>query len=459
MATQKMRLGSFLFDPDTLTLLRSGETVRASRKTMELLAVLARAEGAVVPKETLRDTLWPEGFIEDGNLTQQVYLLRHVLACDARVRIETSPRRGYRLVIPPDEGSLTRFVFRPSSWAARWAAVAAAIFILASSAGAALHTTRAALPVEAERVYQLGRLEWERRDTASLKRAEDYFRETTRLAPSDARGYAGLAAVEVIRGDYSDDKAYIRAAFKRADGYVRAALARDWHNADAYDVLALIAEMEPHGKERAEGYFQRALALDPANAYAHIWRGIALVDQDRLEEARSELVLGERLDPISKTAARWLGSVEYDRRAFDAAAEQFRSVLVLDPRDTDAALSLAFIDEARGNYRGALLRLKRFGSVIPRESRTMLAARLVALLGRRDEARRQFAALRWSKHVDPLEVAATQLALGDRRAAAETLRRQPAEKRDYVNQRLKWDVRFDALRRLALETGTAGQVN
>jgi DNA-binding winged helix-turn-helix (wHTH) protein/Tfp pilus assembly protein PilF len=458
MAAPMLRLGSFRFDPTALTLQRAGKTVRASRKTMELLAVLARAEGSVVPKEALRDALWPEGFIEDGNLTQQVYLLRHALAADPGVRVETSPRRGYRLVAPPTE-SFARFGYRQSRWIPRWAAVAAAVFVLASNAGAALHMSRAALPIEAERAYQLGRLEWEHRDGASLKRAERFFNETVRLARGDARGYAGLALVEVIRGDYSDDKTYMRAAFRRADAYAHAALARDWHSADAYDVLALIAEMEPNGKTRADALFQRAVALDPTNAYAHIWRGIVMVDQDRLDEARREFILGERLDPISKTAARWLGSVEYDRRAFDAAAEQFRSALILDPRDTDAALSLAFIDEARGDYRGALMRLKRFGSVIPRESRAMVAARLIALLGRRDEARRQFAALRWSKHVDPLEIAATQLALGDRRAALETLRRQPAEKRDHVNKRLKWDVRFDALRRLALETDKAGRVN
>src|ERR1700681_1323782 len=100
MAEPALRLGTFRFDPSALTLERAGNTVRASRKTMELLAVLARTQGVVVPKEALRDALWPEGFIEDGNLTQQIYLLRHALAADPRVRIETAPRRGYRLIVP-----------------------------------------------------------------------------------------------------------------------------------------------------------------------------------------------------------------------------------------------------------------------------------------------------------------------------------------------------------------------
>jgi len=99
-------------------------------------------------------------------------------------------------------------------------------------------------------------------------------------------------------------------------------------------------------------------------------------------------------------------------------------------------------------------------SIIPRESRVMAGARLAALLGRREQARREFASLRLAhKHVDPVEVAATQLALGDDRGALNTLRRQPAEKRDYISQRLRLDVRFGALRRLALESGAADGVN
>jgi len=454
-------LGSFRFDPNALTLQRAGATVRVSRKTVELLAELARAEGAVVSKEALRAALWPEGFIEDGNLTQQVYLLRRALAADPRVVVETTPRRGYRLIVPPPERVVVADApVRRSGWVARWASVAAAVFALAGSAGAELHTARAPLPVAAERSYQLGRLQWERRDATSLKIAETYFRRTAQLAPGDARGYAGLAMVEVIRGNYSDDKAFARGAFGRADNFARAALARDWRNADAYAVLALVAEMQPSGKARAEQLFRRALAFDPFNAYAHIWLGIFLVNGDRLDEARAEFLAGEQLDPISKVAARWLGSVEYDRHAFDVAAEQYRSVLLLDPRDEEAALSLAFIDEARGDYRAALDRLQRFQSIIPRESRVTAGARLTALLGRRDQARREFASLRLThEHVDPVEIAATQLALGDGRGALRTLRRQPAEKRDYISQRLRLDVRFGALRRLALESGAAGTLN
>jgi len=451
-----LRLGSFRFDPNALTLQRRGTTVRVSRKTMELLGVLARAEGTVLSKEALRAALWPEGFIEDGNLTQQVYLLRHALAADPRVQIETAPRRGYRLIVPPPDAAFAgRELVRRSGWIVRWASLAAAVCALAGSAGAALHIARAPLPIAAERAYQLGRLQWERRDGASLKIAETYFRRTVQLAPSDARGYAGLAMVEVIRGNYSDDKAFARGAFGRADGFARAALARDWRNADGYSVLGLVAEMQADGKVRAERLFRRALAFDPLDSYAHIWLGICLVNQHRLDEARAEFIVGEQLDPISKIAARWLGSVEYDRRAFDVAAEQYRSVLLLDPRDEEAALSLAFIDEARGDYRAALERLRRFQSIISRESRVMAGARLAALLGRRAQARREFATLHLTrKHVDPVEIAATQLALGDDRAALNTLRRQPAEKRDYISQRLRLDVRFGALRRLALESGS-----
>ena len=115
-----LRIGSLSFDPVSLSLTRDGEFVRASRKSMELLALLTRDAGRVIPAAALREKLWPEGFVEDRNLSQQIYVLRHVLAGEDGVRIETIPRRGYRLVLPSTTADAVRSP-RVLRFATRWA--------------------------------------------------------------------------------------------------------------------------------------------------------------------------------------------------------------------------------------------------------------------------------------------------------------------------------------------------
>ncbi len=448
------RLGSFRFDPATLTLVRDGEVVRATRKAMELLALLAAAPGDVVPHSVLREALWPEDAVEERNLPQQVYVLRSVLAVDPSVWIENIPRRGYRLAVAAKPSTGPRIAVARLG---RWFAGAAALLMLASG-GIVVERSGAALPAAAARAYDLGWIQWERRDPASLRTAEKYFRQTVRLAPSNARGYAGLAAVEAIRGNLIEGPA-ARTEYARARTLARRALALDPRNADAFAVLGLLARLDENDMPGSESFFSRALAFDDENAYAHIWRGITLYDQGRIADALLEFEVGERLDPESKTAAHWLGFTNYDLHRFDAAAEQFRSALDLDPHDAESVLGLIQIDEARRDYASALERLRTPGLALPDDKRVTVIARLDALQGRRAEARRTFARLRAPRDVDPVELAATQLAVGDRLAALATLRRQPAAKRVEITRKLQSDVRFTALRRLALGRGSVLSFN
>src|SRR5262249_46429377 len=51
-------------------------------------------------KEQLIQTLWPDSFVEENNLTQQISQLRHALGngTGGRQYIETVPKLGYRFV-------------------------------------------------------------------------------------------------------------------------------------------------------------------------------------------------------------------------------------------------------------------------------------------------------------------------------------------------------------------------
>ena len=94
------RFGPFCLDARERVLLRDGRVVPLTGKALTTLLILVRNNGHLVKKSALMDQLWPEEFVEEGNLTQQIFILRRAMgAPDENSRyIETIPRRGYRFV-------------------------------------------------------------------------------------------------------------------------------------------------------------------------------------------------------------------------------------------------------------------------------------------------------------------------------------------------------------------------
>ena len=74
-----------------------GEPIALSRKTFDLLLYLVDHRDQVASKDELLQNLWPKQVVEEGNLNQQVFLLRKALSRHGPARIiETVPGRGYR---------------------------------------------------------------------------------------------------------------------------------------------------------------------------------------------------------------------------------------------------------------------------------------------------------------------------------------------------------------------------
>jgi DNA-binding winged helix-turn-helix (wHTH) protein/tetratricopeptide (TPR) repeat protein len=91
----------FRLDAAERVLLRDGREVPLTQKAFDVLLALVERSGRVVGKEELMQRVWPEQFVEDSNLTQNVYTLRKILAegGDDREYIQTVPRRGYRFTV------------------------------------------------------------------------------------------------------------------------------------------------------------------------------------------------------------------------------------------------------------------------------------------------------------------------------------------------------------------------
>src|SRR6266511_3419701 len=104
MSKQNKRVFEFRpFTIDTVNrqLLRDGEVVPLKAKAVDTLLLLIENHGDVVEKDDLMQALWPDSFVEEANLTQNIYTLRKALG--EGDYIETIPRRGYRFVAPVRE--------------------------------------------------------------------------------------------------------------------------------------------------------------------------------------------------------------------------------------------------------------------------------------------------------------------------------------------------------------------
>ena len=94
--------GPFQMDPDKQILLRGDDPVPVTPKAFETLLVLVRRSRDVVSKEELLKEVWPNSFVEESNLSQNIFLLRKALGDTAEQRqyIVTLPGRGYRFAAP-----------------------------------------------------------------------------------------------------------------------------------------------------------------------------------------------------------------------------------------------------------------------------------------------------------------------------------------------------------------------
>jgi len=92
--------GPFVLDTIQHALLREGNPVPLTPKTYDTLLVLVQNSGRMLSKDELMKALWPDSFVEESNLTQQVSMIRRALGespGDPRY-VVTVPSRGYRFV-------------------------------------------------------------------------------------------------------------------------------------------------------------------------------------------------------------------------------------------------------------------------------------------------------------------------------------------------------------------------
>jgi TolB-like protein/DNA-binding winged helix-turn-helix (wHTH) protein/Tfp pilus assembly protein PilF len=92
--------GPFVLDPGQRRLARDHVSVSVAPKGLDILIFLVQHQGEVVTKDDLIQNVWPNTFVEEANLSQNIFLLRKALGEKAQENryIATVPGRGYRFV-------------------------------------------------------------------------------------------------------------------------------------------------------------------------------------------------------------------------------------------------------------------------------------------------------------------------------------------------------------------------
>jgi TolB-like protein/DNA-binding winged helix-turn-helix (wHTH) protein/Tfp pilus assembly protein PilF len=101
---KNVRFGAFEVDLPAGQLRKHGMRLKLSEQPFQILALLLASPGEVVPRDLLRERLWPsDTFVDfDHGLNNAVMRLREALgdSSDHPRFIETLPRRGYRFIAP-----------------------------------------------------------------------------------------------------------------------------------------------------------------------------------------------------------------------------------------------------------------------------------------------------------------------------------------------------------------------
>lgn len=94
------RFGPFHADGGARLLLRDGQPVPLAPKAFDLLCYLLAHPHRLIGKDELLKAVWPRGFVEEGNLSHNIFLLRRALgeSPEEHRYIVTVPGRGYKFV-------------------------------------------------------------------------------------------------------------------------------------------------------------------------------------------------------------------------------------------------------------------------------------------------------------------------------------------------------------------------
>lgn len=299
---------------------------------------------------------------------------------------------------------------------------------------------------EAYSLYLRGRTLAKQRTREGLNQALALFGQAVALDPQLAAAHASLAETHLLLA--LDGLVPPRDVLAKATKEAQAALRLDDASAEAHGVYAMVRLYADWDWAGAEQEFRRALTLNPAQAVARCRFGYHyLRGRGRLVEALAEVRQALATDPLGPATVA-LADLLIDADQSKDAVEQCRKALAISATHPTAYLVQGAAYEDLGAFEEATASFETAVRLWPGLPAPLLeAARLQALTGRRQEARKILARSLSSdaRYVPPVRLARLQVALGENERALEVLERAYLE-RAVDLPLLRQDAGFEALR-------------
>jgi serine/threonine-protein kinase len=177
-------------------------------------------------------------------------------------------------------------------------------------------------------LYFQGRFFFEKRDSASFTKAQEYFRRAILIDSSYALAYAGLADAYSQQATFGFASAARN--YPRAKDYAGRALAHDSTLEEVHTSLGFIALFYEWDWPTAGREFQTALRLNERYPPAHLFRAWYFLATDSVDAAISEGRRAVDLDPFSSlNNTRLVGFLFFGRR-YREALDQGRKTFERD---------------------------------------------------------------------------------------------------------------------------------
>jgi DNA-binding winged helix-turn-helix (wHTH) protein/tetratricopeptide (TPR) repeat protein len=278
-------LGPVKVSPPTRQILIDDTPHTVEPRVMQLLVVLARAEGAVVSREELIERCWDGRIVGDDAINHAIGKLRQLAsASDDAFAIETIPRVGYRLLTQGHPAPSSEPDTPPRGGLSRRAMVGSGIGAIALAAGgwfAILPRRREPLPL-AKTYYQRGLATRGQGYANEYEQAVGYFRKAVEIDPTYAEAWGALAwsyRVLFATQEHQDSRLAVlaRSAAQRS-------IALDADNADAH--LALLLLRPSYGRwAEVERGCRGSLQKQPQHSITQFHLAFVLGDTGRWREA------------------------------------------------------------------------------------------------------------------------------------------------------------------------------
>ena len=383
--------GEFRCDPDDRILYRQGEPVPLPPKAAQTLIVLLRNAPRLVEKDELLKQVWPDTFVEEGNLTHNISLLRKTLGTNGNGKgyIETVPRRGYRFAgtlqsdppaTLPEKGdaeevcaeepekapaAVDLFGRRPVRLAGTLLMLLLVLGLWRGRTDSSVQPSPVRGGTNSQAAYQeylKGRMFSTTHDSKSLTLAVEAFQRAIQLDRGYAAAYAGLAEAYYLQGAYeSSDSGY-----ERMKSAATTALALDPNLPQPNAILGFGEGLTRWHWQEGEKRLRRALELDHSYTQAHILLAILLMRQGRTSEALQEAQGALASEPFHEVLPWLFANIYFFDHQYDQALEWTEKGMASGARFGSLPSLRALILAQQGKCTEALPSLK--GSSSSRET-------------------------------------------------------------------------------------------